>query len=55
MMKKEDILFLNQLIKSLGEAEEVLEKDYEKRNYEEFSKAKKIMLRIQKGISDAIK
>ena len=54
-MEKEDILFLNQLIKSLAEAEEMLEKSYAKRDYENFNKSKKTMLRIQKEISDAVR
>ena len=54
-MKKEDFLFLNQLIASLEEAERNLERAYEKRNYEKFNKSKKIMLRIQNEISNIIK
>ena len=54
-MKKEDFLFLNQLIASLEEAEKNLEKAYEKRNYEKFNKSKKIMLRIQSEISSIVK
>lgn len=54
-MKKEEILFLNQLIKSLEEAGRNLEISYEKRDYESFNKSKKIMLRIQKEISNMIK
>jgi len=54
-MKNEEILFLNQLIKSLEEAEKNLEKTYEKRDYENFNKSKKIMLRIQAEISEILK
>jgi hypothetical protein len=54
-MKKEDIPFLNQLVKSLEEAESKLEKTYEKKNYEEFNKSKKFMLKIQRQISEVIK
>lgn len=54
-MKKEEILFLRQLIKSLEEAEKNLEKSYEKRSIDSFNKAKKIMLRIQTEISEIIK
>jgi hypothetical protein len=53
-MKKEDNLFLNQLVNSLGEASEKLEKAYEKDDYENFDKSKKLMLKIQKEISDII-
>ena len=54
-MKKEEILFLNQMIKSLEESEEKLEESYKKRNYEDFNKTKKVMLRIQEEISKIIK
>lgn len=47
--------FLSQLVKTLEEAEANMEKSYEKRNVENFNKSKKIMLRIQKEISDMIK
>ena len=53
-MKKEDNLFLNQLINSLEEANEKLEKAYEKKDYNNFDKSKKIMLKIQKEISEII-
>lgn len=52
---KEDIPFLNQLVKSLEEAELKLEEAYEKKDYEKFNKSKKFMLEIQKQISEAIK
>lgn len=54
-MKKEDVLFLNQLIASLEEAERNLEKAYEKRNYEKFNNSKKIMLKIQNEILNITK
>ncbi len=54
-MKTEEIQFLNQLIMSLEEAGANLEKAYTKKDYENFNKSKKIMLRIQKEISDIIK
>lgn len=54
-MKKEDIPFLKQLVKSLEEAESKLENTYEKKNYEEFNKSKKFMLKIQRQISEVIK
>jgi hypothetical protein len=54
-MKKEDFLFLNQLIASLEEAERNLEKAYRKKNYEKFKKIKKIMIRIQNEISNIVK
>ncbi len=52
---KEDIPFLNQLVKSLEESELKLEKAYEKKDYENFTKSKKFMLQIQKQISEIIK
>lgn len=54
-MKRDEILFLNQLISSLEESEEKLEEAYKKREYENFNKTKKIMLRIQGEISNIIK
>jgi hypothetical protein len=54
-MKKEESLFLNQLVNSLEEASEKLGKYYEKRDSENFNKSKKIMLKIQKEISDIIR
>jgi uncharacterized ferredoxin-like protein len=54
-MKKEESLFLNQLVNSLEEASEKLKKYYERRDSENFNKSKKIILKIQKEISDIIK
>ena len=54
-MKKEDIPFINQLIKSLEETELKLEEAYEKKDYEEFNRSKKLILQIQKQISNIIK
>ena len=54
-MKKEEILFLNQLIASLEEAERNLESSYAKKDFERFNKAKKIMLRIQNEILGIVK
>ncbi len=54
-MEREKILFLNQLVKSLGDAEENLEENYERKDHENFNKSKKIMLRIQKEISNILK
>ncbi len=55
MIKEEDIIFLNQLVESLEEAELKLEKSYSERNYENFDKSKKIILQIQRKISETIK
>jgi exonuclease VII small subunit len=50
----EDISFLNQLVKTLEEAELNLEESYEKRDYEDFEKSKKFILQIQKKISEKV-
>lgn len=55
LMKTEEIQFLSQLVSSLEDAEKNLARSYEKRDYEKFNQAKKIMLRIQKEISEIIK
>ncbi|MDD5012560.1 MAG: hypothetical protein PHQ66_02875 [Candidatus Nanoarchaeia archaeon] len=54
-MKKEEIQFLNQLVKSLEDAERNFRKSYEKRDYDKFNKSKKMIIRIQKEISEMIK
>ena len=54
-MKRDDITFLNQLIKALEEAELKLEEAQDKKDYESFNKAKKMMLQIQNKISDITK
>jgi hypothetical protein len=55
MMNKEDMQFLNQLVNSLEDAEKNLKKGYEKRDSDKFNQSKKIMLKIQKEISEIIK
>ncbi len=55
MVKRDDIPFLNQLVKALEETESKLEKAYEKKDYENFNKSKKFMLQIQRKISEVIK
>lgn len=55
IFRKEDIPFLNQLVKSLEESELKLEKAYEKKDYENFNKSKKFILQIQKQISEIIR
>lgn len=52
-MKKEEIPFLNQLVDSLEEAKQELEKNYKKKDIEKFNKSKKMILEIQEKI-DAI-
>jgi hypothetical protein len=54
-MNKEDVPFLNQLLKSLEEAGKNLEQAYRKNNSESFNKSKKSIIQIQKEISAMIK
>lgn len=54
-MKKEDLPFLSQLIKTLEEAESKLEEAYKKEDYEKFNRLKKFILQIQKKISEIIR
>jgi hypothetical protein len=54
-MKRDEILFLNQLTKSLGESEVKLEEAYRKREFENFNNIKKIMIKIQNEIAKIIK
>lgn len=51
-MKESDVAMLNQLAKSLEEAELKLEEYYEKRDYEKFTKLKKFILQIQNKIEE---
>lgn len=51
-MKKEDVAFLNQLVKSLEESEAELEEYYRRGNYEGFVKMKRFILKIQKKIAE---
>ena len=54
MMEKEDVAFLNQLIKTLEEARKKIEKCYYEKEYEEFNKLKKIFLKTQLKISEIL-
>jgi hypothetical protein len=54
-MKSGEIIFLNQLINSLIEAGEQLEKASAKEDYESFNKSKRTILMIQKEISELTK
>ncbi len=54
-MKKGDISFLKQLVKSLEDAESKLKKAYEKRDVDEFNEVKSFMLKLQKQIADILK
>ena len=54
MIKKEDIMFLNQLVNTLEEAELKLEEAYEEKNYEIFDNMKKLIMQIQSKISGVV-
>jgi hypothetical protein len=54
-MKRDEILFLNQLVKSLADAGEKFEEYHKKGDYENFNKSKKMMLRVQEEISKIIR
>ena len=51
LMKKEDILILNQLVLSLEDSFDMLKKSYENKNVEKFNRSKKFILQAQKEIS----
>ena len=54
-MKKSDIPVLSQLVKTLEEMELKLEEAYNKKNVDNFNNSKKLMLKIQKQISEILK
>ncbi len=54
-MKKENIAFLKQLIESLEDSEKKLEEAYNKKDAEEFSKAKNFMMNIQSQIRGVLR
>ena len=54
-LTKEEISFLNHLIKSLEESGLKLEEYYMKKDYEKFKNIKKFMLEMQKKISEIVK
>lgn len=54
-LTKEEISFLNHLIKSLEESGLKLEEYHIKKDYENFKNIKKFMLEIQKNISEIVK
>lgn len=54
MIQKEDIMFLNQLVKTLEEAELKLEEAYDEKDYESFNNVKKLIMQIQKKISGVL-
>ncbi len=54
MEKRDEFAFLKQLINSLNESFTKMQESYEKRDYEEFNKSKKMFLNIQKNIQDSL-
>ena len=54
-MKRGDIQFLNQLVKSLEDAELKLERAYNRKDYHQFNETKRFMLQISKQISENLK
>lgn len=54
-LTKEEVSFLNHLIKSLEESGLKIEEYYAKKDYEKFNNMKKFMLGIQKKISEIVK
>jgi hypothetical protein len=54
-MNKEEILALNQLIKSMMENSKELDNAYNQKSVEKFNRAKKAMLILQKQIAEIAK
>jgi hypothetical protein len=54
-MKKEDILFLRQLVNSLEGSMPKLKKAYEKKDAEDFNETKSFMLKVQGQIDNILK
>jgi hypothetical protein len=54
-MKKEEIIFFNQLIVSLEDEVLSLEESYEKKKYKDFNKSKKFIIEMQKKVLEVMK
>jgi len=54
-MRAGDITFLNQLVNTIEQSSIRMEEYYEKKNYEEFNKSKKLILEMITKISKIIK
>ncbi|MBR9702315.1 hypothetical protein GOV13_05340 [Candidatus Pacearchaeota archaeon] len=54
-MRKEEIAFLAQMVDALEEAGANLEQTYLREEYEKFDQAKKMLIQIQKKISEVVK
>jgi hypothetical protein len=55
MIKEEDSIVLSQLARTLSETESRLEIAYNTKDYDSFNELKKVILRIQKKILEAVK
>lgn len=55
MLKKEDLPFLEQLVQSMIEGEIKLERAFQKKDNKEFDSIKKLMMELQRKISDIVK
>jgi len=55
MIKEEDILVLNQFIKTLEDSFDRLKEAYNKKDPENFNKSKRIIIQIQRRISGMAK
>jgi len=51
-MKKEDDEMIEQIIKSLKEAGDILDESYKRNDFQKFNQAKKLILQIQKEVSE---
>ncbi|MFH1787520.1 MAG: hypothetical protein ABH811_01905 [archaeon] len=54
IFRKEELIFINQLIKALEEAEPRLEEAYEKKDYELLNQLRKFILQAQNKIDEVV-
>lgn len=54
-MKKEEIPFVAQLVKALEETEIKLEEFYNKKDYNNFDKAKEFIIKVQQKINESLR
>jgi len=54
-MQKEDILFLNQLVKALEDTELTLERAYKNTDSNRFNESKKLMIQIHRQILEILR
>jgi len=54
-MKKEDLEFVDQLVKSVEESEVFLEKSFNEGDFNKFQEAKKLILKVNKQIEEIVK